>query len=79
VVSAPVAERLTLPLPDDGAPSRPVLPFRAAVILLPPIAVEAPRRSRARTWIRIALIVLGLLVYAGAILFILAPISRGPR
>jgi hypothetical protein len=84
VESAPVGERFTLPM-DDGAPRRPALPFRAAMILPPPVVREAPaivdeppRQTRLRRWIRIALIVAGLLLYAAAILIIVAPISWGP-
>jgi hypothetical protein len=78
-------ERLTMPLEDSGPPSRPALPFRAAVILPPPVvdeapalADEAPERPRVRRWLRLALIVLGLLLYAAAIAIIVAPISWGP-
>jgi hypothetical protein len=84
VETGPLAERLTMPL-DDTAPRRPALPFRAPMILPPPVVREAPvlvdeppRRTRLRRWLRIALIVAGLVLYAAAILIIVAPISWGP-
>ena len=88
VETAPVPERTTLPLVESGAPPRPVLPFRAAVMRSPPPVPEAPPKppsgevhasarlpSRARRWLRIAFIVLGLLAYAAVLLGIVAPES----
>ena len=82
VESAPVAERITVPLAESDAPPRPALPFRVAPILPPPVLPEArprtataPAPSRARRWLRIAFIVLGLLFYAAVLLGITAPES----
>jgi hypothetical protein len=74
----------TAPL-EGFVPSPRVLPFRAATILpprrpaeAPPPPGGAPPRSRARRWLRIAFVVVGLALYVAAILIIIAPISWGP-
>jgi hypothetical protein len=76
VESAPVAERMTMPM-DDNAPRRPALPFR------PPSRSADPslRHEAVSVWrrrARIAFILLGLLLYVVAISIIVAPISWGP-
>ena len=80
--TAPVPERITVPLVEGATPPRPALPFRVAPILPPPVLPEArprnttaPASSRARRWLRIAFIVLGLLAYAAVLLGIVAPES----
>ena len=73
----------TAPL-DSFLPPPRVLPFRAATILPPravqeappcAVAVSMPAPSRARRWLRLAFIVLGLLAYAAVLLGIVAPES----
>ena len=80
--TAPLPERITVPLVESDAPPKPALPFRVAPILPPPVLPEAqprtatvPAPSRARRWLRLAFIVLGLLAYAAVLLGIVAPES----
>jgi hypothetical protein len=71
---------------ESGAPPRPALPF-VPVTPLPPViremplppAQDAPPYSRAHRWLRIALIVLGLLLYVAALAAIVAPLPEKSR
>jgi hypothetical protein len=71
---------------EPGAPRRAALPF-VPVMLPPPIVREmrpedapaSPPRSRAYRWARVALIVLGLLLYVAALAAIVAPLPVRAR
>jgi hypothetical protein len=84
-VTAPLPERHTMPM-EPGASRRPALPF-VPVAPLPPVIREmaplpadaAPPRSRARRWLRLALIVLGLALYVAALAAIVAPLPGRSR